>query len=178
MKDMDRYFKALATAFVLTLGLLLWIGAIASIICSCASHKERVSIHTSDSISIVQEHTAQSSSFESMILRNFTIDSIIFSERLLIPDSATSETAHGSERTLIIRGFRGGTIENKKQIEERQSEREALKQHHEKDSTSQNSDTRTAGAALTQFSTTDLILLVIVLIIMFLSKELYYKCKK
>lgn len=178
MKDMDRYFKALATAFVLTLGLLLWIGAIASIICSCASHKERVSIHTSDSISIVQEHTAQSSSFESMILRNFTIDSIILSERLLIPDSTHPETAHGSERTLIIRGFRGGTIENKKEIEERESKRDSFKQHHENDSTSQNSDTRTAGAALTQFSTTDLILLFIVLIIVFLSKKLYYKCKK
>ena len=148
MKDRDEFFKALATAFVFAVGIMLWIGAIASIFISCASHKERVSIHKNDSISIVIDSTAQSSYFERMILKNFSIDSIILSERLFIPDSAHPETAHGSQRTLIIRGLRSNTIEESKETKESESKREAVKQHHQSDSTHQSSETQTVGASL------------------------------
>lgn len=148
MKDRDEFFKALATALVVTIGIMLWIGAIASIFISCASHKERVSIHKNDSISIVIDSTAQSSYLQRMILKNFSIDSIIFSERLIVPDSVHPETAHGSQRTLIIRGFRANTIEEEKEIKESKSKREAVKQHHQSDSTHQSSETQTVGASL------------------------------
>lgn len=172
MKDRDEFLKALATAFVFAVGLMLWIGAIASIFISCASHKERVSIHTSDSISIVIDSTAQSSYFERMILKNFSIDSIIFSERLIVPDSVHTETAHGSQRTLIIRGFRGSTIEESKETKESESKREAVKQHHENDSTHQSSETQTVGASLISpyygYSIISILLIVVFL---------WYKCK-
>lgn len=175
MKDSDGFFKALATAFVVAVGLMLWIGAIASIFISCASHKERVSIHTSDSISIVQEHTAQSSSFESMILRNFSIDSIILSEKLFIPDSAHPETAHGSQRTIIIHGFRANTIEESKETKESESKREAVKQHHQSDSTHLSSETQTVGASLISPFYGYCIISVLLIVVFFLIR--WYKCK-
>ena len=172
MRNRDEFFRALATAFVVTIGIMLWIGAIASIFVSCASHKERVSIHKSDSISIVQEHTAQSSSFESMILRNFSIDSIILSEKLFIPDSAHPETAHGSQRTLVIHGFRANTIEESKETKESESKREAVKQHHENDSTHQSSETQTVGASLISPYNGYCIISVLLIVVF-----LWYKCK-
>lgn len=170
---MDRFIKALATAFVITLGMLLWIGAIASLLISCASHKERVSIHQNDSISIVIDSSAHSSSFESMIIRNFSFDSLIFSEKVVF-DSACPETAHGSERTLIIRGFKASTTENNKGTEESQSKREALTEQHKKDSTQNNSSTETAGSSLISTKLPAKLIIIGLLVIIFL----YYKCYK
>lgn len=172
MRNRDEFLRALATAFVVTIGIMLWIGAIASFFISCASHKERVSIHTSDSISIVQEHTDQSSSFESMILRNFSIDSIILSEKLFIPDSAHPETAHGSQRTIIIRGFRANTIKESKETKESESKREAVKQHHQSDSTHQSSETQTVGASFISPNYGYCIISVLLIVVF-----LWYKCK-
>ena len=105
MKDMDRYFKALATAFVLTLGLLLWIGAIASIFISCATHKEKVSIHKSDSISIVQDHTDHSSSFYSEVLKDFSFDSLIFKEKVVYASDRLSPTDYISLSFVLLLCF-------------------------------------------------------------------------
>ena len=177
MKDMDRYFKALATAFVLTLGLLLWIGAIASIFLSCASHKEKVSIHKSDSISIVQDHTEHSSSYFNEVLNNFSFDSLIFKEKVVYADSVCPETAHSSERTLIIRGFRSNTIERTTEEEDSVSDKAAIKQHHQNDSTRYTSDTQSVGASLIRLSPTDYISLSFVLLLCFLVIK-YWLCKK
>lgn len=172
MRNRDEFLRALANALVVTIGIMLWIGAIASIFISCASHKERVSIHKNDSISIVIDSTAQSSYFERMILKNFSIDSIIFSERLIVPDSVHPETAHGSQRTLIIRGFRANTIEEEKEIKESKSKREAVKQHHENDSAHQSSETQTLGASLISPYYGYCIISVLLIVVF-----LWYKCK-
>ena len=172
MRNRDEFFKALATAFVVAVGIMLWIGAIASIFISCASHKERVSIHKNDSISIVQKQTAQSSYLQRMILKNFSIDSIILSEKLFIPDSAHPETAHGSQRKLIIHGFRANTIEESKETKESESKREAVKQHQESDSTHQSSETQPVGASLISPNYGYCIISVLLIVVF-----LWYKCK-
>ena len=176
MKDMDRYFKALATAFVLTLGLLLWIGAIASIFISCASHKEKVSIHKSDSISIVQDHTEHSSSYFNEVLNNFSFDSLIFKEKVVYADSVCPETAHSSERTLIIRGFRANTIERTTEEEDSVSDKAAIKQHNENDSTRNTSDTQSVGASFIRLSPTDYISICFVLLLCFFVIK-FWLCK-
>lgn len=172
MRNRDEFLRALATAFVVAVGIMLWIGAIASIFISCASHKERVSIRKSDSISIVIDSTAQSSYLQRMILRNFSIDSIILSEKLFIPDSAHPETAHGSQRTLVIHGFRANTIEESKETKESESKKEAVKQHHENDSTHQSSETQTVGASLISPYNGYCIISVLLIVVF-----LWYKCK-
>ena len=179
MKDMDRYFKALATAFVLTLGLLLWIGAIASIFISCATHKEKVSIHKSDSISIVQDHTEHSSSYFNEVLKNFSFDSLIFKEKVVYADSVCPETAHSSERTLVIRGFRSNTIERTTEEEDSVSDKAAIKQHNENDSTRNTSDTQSVGASFIRLSPTDYIsIFFVLLLIVFVIRFWLCKCKK
>ena len=174
---MDRYFKALATAFVLTLGLLLWIGAIASIFISCASHKEKVSIHKSDSISIVKDHTEHSSSYFNEVLNNFSFDSLVFKEKVVYADSVCPETAHSSERTLIIRGFRSKTIERTTEEEDSVSDMVAIKQHHENDSTRNTSDTQSVGASFIRLSPTDYISICFVLLLCFFVIR-FWLCKK
>lgn len=176
MKDMDRYFKTLATAFVLTLGLLLWIGAIASIFISCATHKEKVSIHKSDSISIVQDHTEHSSSYFNEVLNNFSFDSLIFKEKVVYADSVCQETAHSSERTIIIRGFRANTIERTTEEEDSVSNKAAIKQHHENDSTRNTSDTQSVGASFIRLSPTDYISICFVLLLCFFVIK-FWLCK-
>lgn len=173
---MDRYFKALATAFVLTLGLLLWIGAIASIFISCASHKEKVSIHKSDSISIVQDHTEHSSSYFNEVLNNFSFDSLIFKEKVVYADSVCPETAHSSERTLVIRGFRANTIERTTEEKDSVSEKAAIKQHNENDSTRNTSDTQSVGASFIRLSPTDYISIIFVLLL--IAYIIRLMCKK
>lgn len=176
MRNRNRYYTALATAFVITIGLLMWIGAIASIFISCATHKEKVSIHKSDSISIVQDHTEHSSSFYSEVLNNFSFDSLIFKEKVVYADSVCPETAHSSERTLIIRGFRSNTIERTTEEEDSVSNKAAIKQHHENDSIQQSSDTQSVGASLIRLSPTDYISIIFVLLL--IAYIIRLMCKK
>lgn len=179
MINRNRYYTALATAFVITIGLLMWIGAIASIFVSCASHKEKVSIHKSDSISIVQNHTEHSSSFYSEVLNNFSFDSLIFKEKVVYADSVCPETAHSSERTLVIRGFRSNTIERTTEEEDSVSDMVAIKQHHENDSTRNTSDTQSVGASFIRLSPTDYIsICFVLLLIVFVIRFWLCKCKK
>jgi hypothetical protein len=107
-----------------------------------------------------------------MILRNFSIDSIILSEKLFIPDSAHPETAHGSQRKLIIHGFRANTIEESKETKESESKREAFNQHHESDSTHQSSETQPVGASLISPNYGYCIISVLLIVVF-----LWYKCK-
>lgn len=179
MRNRNRYYTALATAFVITIGLLMWIGAIASIFISCATHKEKVSIHKSDSISIVQDHTEHSSSYFNEVLNNFSFDSLIFKEKVVYADSVCPETAHSSERTLIIRGFRANTIERTTEEEDSVSDMVAIKQHHENDSTRNTSDTQSVGASFIRLSPTDYIsIFFVLLLIVFVIRFWLCKCKK
>lgn len=176
MKNREDFYRALVSAFVATVGLMLWIGAIASIFISCATHKEKVSIHKSDSISIVQDHTEHSSSFYSEVLNNFSFDSLIFKEKVVYADSVCPETAHSSERTLIIRGFRANTIERTTSEEDSVSNKAAIKQHHENDSTRNTSDTQSVGASFIRLSPTDYISLSFVLLLCFFVIK-FWLCK-
>lgn len=158
MRNKDEFYKALASAFIATVGLLLWIGAIASILCSCASHKERTEIHRSDSTAIIKENTELKSSTISDIIKSISIDSIIIED--VVPDSACSETAH-SPKKVIIRGFKASTSEHTIFNVDSTVNKSAEVSKHKSDSTRYQSEKRTAGAALTP---TDYILVVSIIL--------------
>jgi hypothetical protein len=106
----ERFYRALATAFVTTISLMLWIAAIATIICGCATHKERSEVHKSDSASVVQEQKQANIITEIASNKTFSFDSIIINETVVSSgDSGCFETAH---RNITIRGFKATTITN------------------------------------------------------------------
>lgn len=159
MHNREKFYKALASALVFTLGLMLWFGAIASILCSCASHKERTEIHRSDSTAIIKENTELKSSTISDIIKSISIDSIIIED--VVPDSACSETAH-SPKKVIIRGFKASTSEHTTSNVDVTSDKVAEVQSHRSDSMQYQSEKKTAGAALIRLTPSDYILIVLI----------------
>ena len=106
----EKFYRALATALVTTIGIMLWIAAIATIMCGCATHKERTEVHKSDSASVIQEQKQANILTEITSNKTFSFDSIIINETVLSSgDSGCSETAH---RRITIRGFKATTITN------------------------------------------------------------------
>ena len=159
MENRERFYKALATAFVITAGLLLWLGAIASILCSCASHKERTEIHRSDSTAITKENTELKSSSITNIFKSISIDSIIIED--VVKDSACSETAR-APRKVIIRGFKASTSSHTTSNVDVTSNKVAEVQSHRSDSMQYQSEKKTAGAALIRLTPSDYILIVLI----------------
>ncbi len=162
MENRERFYKALATAFVITVGLLLWLGAIASILCSCASHKERTEIHRSDSTAITKENTELRSSSITDIFKSISIDSIIIED--VVKDSACSETAQ-APRKVIIHGFKASTSSHTTSNVDVTSDKVAKVQSHRSDSVQYQSETKTAGAALIRLTPSDYILSVAIFFI-------------
>ena len=159
MENREGFYKALATAFVITVGLLMWLGAIESILCSCASHKERTEIHRSDSTAITKENTELKSSSITDIFKSISIDSIIIED--VVKDSACSETAH-APRKVIIRGFKASTSTHTASNVDVTSDKVAEVQSHKSDSMQYQSEKKTAGAALIRLTPSDYILIVLI----------------
>lgn len=162
MENREDFYRALVSAFVATVGLMLWIGAIASILCSCASHKERTEIHRSDSTAITKDHTELKSSSITDIFKSISIDSIIIED--VVKDSACSETAH-APRKVIIRGFKASTSSHTASNVDVTSDKVAEVQSHRSDSMQYQSETKTAGAALIRLTPSDYILIVAIFFI-------------
>lgn len=139
----------------------MWLGAIASILCSCASHKERTEVHRSDSTAITKENTELRSSSITDIFKSISIDSIIIED--VVKDSACSETAH-APRKVIIRGFKASTSSHTASNVDVTSDKVAEVQSHRSDSMQYQSETKTAGATLIRLTPSDNILIVTIIL--------------
>lgn len=159
MKD-KSYYRALATAFLITLGIIAWLGAIASIICSCASHKERAEVHKSDSVAVVQEHKQSSFITEITSNKEFSFDSIIYNETVVYGDSGCIETAH---RQFVVRGFHATSIDHTTSKEDSTSSKQSMTESHRRDSVKSLTKT-TAIAKPVGMSFFDYILIIAVII--------------
>ena len=143
------FLRALATAFFITLGIMAWLAAIASIICSCASHKERSEVHKADSVSVVQEKKQSNILTEITSNSNYSFDSIVFNETVVSGDSGRTETAH---RTFVIRGFHATNITSTTNKVDSSSSKNVMIESHKRDSTEQSSQTTAVAKPLTKFS--------------------------
>ena len=144
-----KFYSALATAFAVTVGLMLWLGAMASIICGCASHKERSEVHKADSVSVVQEKKQSNILTEITSNKVYSFDSIIFNETVVSGDSGHTETAH---RTFVIRGFHATNITSTTNKVDSTSSKNVIIESHKRDSTEQSSQTTAVAKPLTKFS--------------------------